>query len=155
MYNFIWRKKYGTISITISVFLQVVPYDILFYFYYPYLIIWFHVEGTSYFFDEFPLVPYCFHSWRISIPTCLSGNAGRRETLVVSLIFCNRENNSRTMRIGFSWVVPVIGFPGNTLELGMGKWLVIYSMKIVRLKFKVKAYSTSITYSTRDLTLSN
>lgn len=42
---------------------------------------------------------------------------------------------------------------GDTLKLGMGKWRGICPLKIVRFKFKLKSYSTSISYSTRDLHL--
>lgn len=112
MCHFIWRKKHGRVSISISVFFQRVPCAVLFNSYYPYLIIWFHAEGTSYLSGEFPLLPYCFQGRWISVHPYMFSKKCWKERITCSLICCNRANNSRTSRMGFLWVVSVIGFPG-------------------------------------------
>lgn len=116
-------KSMARVSIPISVFLQMVPWAILFYPYYPYLIIWFHAEGTSYLSGEFPVVPYCFHGQWISVhPNMFNKKCWKERITCIlitcSLLCCNRTNSSRTSEMGFLWVVSVIGFPGCTVSSG-------------------------------------
>lgn len=127
MCHFIWRRKHGRASIPISVFLQMVPCALLFNSNYPYLIIWFHAEETSYLSVEFPLVPYCFHGQWISVHPYMFSKKCWKERITCSLICSNRANSSRTSRMGLLWVVPVMGFPGCTVGSGASEAHLILS----------------------------